>query len=257
MIAVSLRGVTKRFRSYNQGHRWLRRELVEMVTRKSNRDDWWTVLHDINLEIKAGETVALFGRNGTGKSTLLKLMAGILQPTSGSVTHNGSVCAILDIGTGFHEDLTGRENVFVNGAILGLPESYLKTLLPEVEEFAELQGFMDTPLRYYSSGMRARLGFAVAMSADPEIFLIDEVLAVGDEGFRRKCTAKLDDMVARGRTIIIVSHDLEAVQRLCARGVWLHDGVVREDGPIHEVCRSYVEYYNAQEQPAAAAGGAT
>ncbi|MDO8587142.1 MAG: ABC transporter ATP-binding protein [Armatimonadota bacterium] len=258
MTAIALQGVTKRFRSYDRGHKWLRRELVEMVTGRRSKGDCWTVLHDIDLRIEAGEIVAIVGRNGSGKSTLLKLMAGILQPNAGRVTHQGVICALLDIGTGFHEDLTGRENVFVNGAILGLRENRLRQLLPEVEAFAELEGFMDTPLRYYSSGMRARLGFAVAMSANPDIFLIDEVLSVGDEGFRRKCSAKLDELVARGRTIVIVSHDLEAVQRLCARGVWLHEGTIVEDGPIAGVCARYVERFNVSEEaPLETAGGTT
>lgn len=255
MIAVGLYGVSKRFRSYNYRNRWLRRELIEFARGKRKRGEWWTVLHDIDIEIESGETVAVLGRNGSGKSTLLKLIAGILRPTSGRVVRCGTICTILDIGTGFHEDLTGRENVMLNGAILGLSEEYLRGILPEIVSFAELEGFVDTPLRYYSSGMTARLGFAVAMSADPEIFLIDEVLAVGDEGFRRKCYARLDELVARGRTIIIVSHDTEAVRRLCVRGVWLHDATVRMDGPIDRVCDEYIRYYDSVEHAAGVTGG--
>jgi len=246
MVAIGLYGVSKRFRAYDYGNRWLRRELIELVRRKRKSHDWRTVLREVNLEIGQGETIAILGCNGSGKSTLLKLMAGILQPTTGKVIRRGSTGTLLDIGTGFHEDLTGRENVFVDGAILGLSERYLRAILPEIEGFAELEGFMDTPLRYYSSGMRARLGFAVAMSANPEIFLIDEILAVGDEGFRRKCFARLDAMVSRGRTIVIVSHDIEAVRRLCTRGIWLHDGIIKADGPIHKVCEQYLSHYEAE-----------
>jgi len=246
MVAIGLYGVSKRFRAYDYGNRWLRRELIELVRRKRKSRDWRTVLREVNLEIGQGETIAILGCNGSGKSTLLKLMAGILQPTTGKVIRRGSIGTLLDIGTGFHEDLTGRENVFVDGAILGLSERYLRAILPEIEGFAELEGFMDTPLRYYSSGMRARLGFAVAMSANPDIFLIDEILAVGDEGFRRKCFARLDAMVSRGRTIVIVSHDIEAVRRLCTRGIWLHDGIIKADGPIHEVCEQYLSHYEAE-----------
>jgi ABC-2 type transport system ATP-binding protein len=254
MTAIGLYGVSKTFRSYNN-NRWLRRELVDLLSRKRKRGDRWELLRGVDLEIEEGETVAIVGRNGCGKSTLLRLMAGILQPNSGCVVRRGNICPLLDIGAGFHEDLTGRENVFVNGSILGLAEKYLKSILPEVEEFAELQGFMDTPLKFYSSGMRARLGFAVAMGADPDIFLIDEILAVGDEGFRRKCYVKLDEMISRRRTVVIVSHDTEAVQRLCARGVWLHEGTVRADGPIDEICRLYYAYFDEGEIPASSVGG--
>ncbi|MCL6629297.1 MAG: ABC transporter ATP-binding protein [Armatimonadetes bacterium] len=244
MVAIGLYGITKTFRSYNCGSRWLRRELIERLQRQRRQNDRWTVLREINLEIESGETVAILGRNGSGKSTLLKLMAGIIQPDAGTVVRHGSICTLLDIGTGFHEDLTGRENVFVDGTILGLSEKYLQSVLADIETFAELAGFMDTPLRYYSSGMRARLGFAIAMSANPDIFLIDEVLAVGDEGFRQKCYLRLDEFIAAGKTIIIVSHDLAAVQRLCKRGVCLHNGMIVADGPIDVVCKEYTRLFD-------------
>lgn len=246
MAAITISGVSKEFRRHNCRNRWLRREMVNLISGKRTRNDSWMVLHGMDFEIKPGETVAILGRNGSGKSTLLKLMAGILQPTEGRIITHGSICVLLDVGTGFHDDLTGRENVFVNGAILGLPRKYLKTILPEIECFAELESFMDTPLKYYSSGMRARLGFAVAMSAEPDIFLIDEVLAVGDEGFRRKCYARLDELVSRGSTIVIVSHDMRALQRLCRRGIWLEDGRIRSDGQINQVCEQYIGCFDAQ-----------
>lgn len=244
MVAVGVYGLFKDFRSYNSRDRWFRRELFGLITGRRRLDERWTVLRNIDLEIHAGETVAMLGRNGSGKSTLLKLIAGILRPTDGRVVTSGRICAILDIGTGFHEDLNGRENVFVNGTILGLSEKYLQRIMPDIEAFAELEGFMDTPLKYYSSGMKARLGFAVAMSTDPDIFLIDEILAVGDEGFRRKCYSRLDEMVRLGRTIVVVSHDTESVKRICTRGVWLHDGAIRLDGPIHEVCEQYIAHFD-------------
>ncbi len=247
MSAISLHSVSKQFKSYNCQQHWLRRDLIDLLRGKRGKGDTWTVLHDINLEIGKGETVAIFGRNGCGKSTLLKLMAGILRPTAGRVVTRGTIGTLLEIGTGFHEDLTGRENVLVNGAVLGLAEKYVRLILPEIEHFAELEGFMDTPIRYYSSGMTARLGFAVAMSADPDIFLIDEVLAVGDEGFKRKCYKRLDELVSRGRTIIIVSHDTSPVRRICTRGIWLEDGTVRMDGPIEEVCDQYIEAFGPRE----------
>lgn len=245
MVALELHNVTKKFKNYDSGNRWLRREVINLFREKNRASNWRMILNGIDLEIHEGETVALLGRNGAGKSTLLKLMSGILCPTTGTIIRNGSIGTLLDIGTGFHEDLDGKENVLLNGAILGMSEKYLRSILPEIENFAELEGFMNTPLRYYSSGMMARLGFAVAMSADPDIFLIDEILAVGDEGFRRKCYTRLDGLVARGRTIIIVSHDTESVRRLCQRGVWLLDGRVQMDGPIDEVCTEYIHYYDS------------
>lgn len=245
MTAIGLYRVRKDFKHHDCRSRWLRRDVVGFLRGDRGQDGWWTVLRGINLEIEQGETVAILGRNASGKSTLLKLMADILQPTEGTIVRYGSICALLDLGTGFHEDLTGRENAFINGVILGLPRGHLRAIMPEIERFAELEGFMDTPLRYYSAGMWARLGFAVAMSADPDIFLIDEVLAVGDEGFRQKCYARLGGLVERGVTIVMVSHDVGAVQRLCRRGVWIHDGTICADGPIHQVCKEYVEHFDA------------
>lgn len=255
MVALGLYGVTKEFKDYNCRNRWLRRELIEMLSRSKKRQDTRTVLQDVSFEVAAGETVAVMGRNGSGKSTLLKIMAGILQPTKGHVVRRGVICTLFDIGTGFHEDQTGRENVLVNGAILGLSEGFIRSALPEIESFAELEGFMDTPLRFYSSGMRARLGFAVAMSADPDVFLIDEVLAVGDEGFRRKCCEKLDELMSRGRTIIIVSHDVDTVRRLCHRGIWIHEGRMRADGPVDDVAEEYLEFFGDAGLTATARGG--
>lgn len=243
MTAIGVYDLSKRFRIHDQRSRWLRRDVVQYLLGESSDDDWRTILHNINIEVRRGETVALLGRNGSGKSTLLKLMAGILRPTTGRVTRQGSLCAMMDICTGFQEDLTGRENTFINGAILGLSASALDALMPEIEYFAELECFMDTPVRYYSSGMKARLSFAVAMTADPDIFLIDEVLAVGDEGFRNKCYARLDQLISKGRTIVMVSHDTGSVKRLCERAIWLDSGTVRMDGPSEEVCECYVDNY--------------
>lgn len=249
MPAIGLYGVYKYFKSYNCDTRWIRREFINLLIGKRKKSETWCVLRDIEFQIEQGETVAILGRNGCGKSTLLKLMAGILRPTSGKIVRTGKIGTLLDIGTGFQDDLTGRENVLINGSILGISERYLREILPEIEDFAELEGFMDTPLRFYSSGMRARLGFAVAMSADPDVFLIDEVLAVGDEGFRRKCYDRLDELVDRGRTIIIVSHDTDSVRRLCMRGIWVDEGYVRMDGPIEEVCDEYIRDYDTESIP--------
>ena len=248
MAAIELHKVSKRFRAYsNRNDRWLRRELLAAFHQKDRTRDYWTVLENVNLEVHEGESVGLVGRNGTGKSTLLKLVAGILQPTSGRVTVNGSMCALLELGAGFSLDLTGKENVFLYGTILGLGEDYIRRVLPDILDFAELDGFMDTPLKYYSSGMRARLGFGVAMSADPEIFLIDEVLAVGDEGFRRKCYERLEGLVSRRKTIVMVSHDLDTIRRLCARVVWVDGGYIQADGPVARVVDAYEASFISQD----------
>lgn len=247
LVTVGLYGVGKTVRRYNCRNSWLRRDLLNRLRGRNSEIVPLTILRDISFEVRLGESVALLGINGSGKSTLLKLIAGIYQPTDGRILRNGTVCTLFDVGTGFQEDLTGRENVFINGAILGLGERFLDSVLGEIAGFAEIEGFMDTPLRYYSSGMRARLGFAVAMHADPDIFLIDEVLAVGDEGFRRKCYKRLDRLISGGTTVIMVSHDTEAVKRLCSRAIWLYDGRVRADGPASEVCQQYVEHFNQQD----------
>lgn len=242
-VAVSLHSVSKKLRRYNCRDRWLRRDLLQLVFGKNRRDERLTVLDGIDLDIRTGEAVGIVGVNGSGKSTLLKVVAGIFSPTSGSVIRRGSVCCLLDLGAGFHDELTGRENIQINGAILGIPEKYLGLAIPEIEEFADLQGFLDTPIRYYSSGMKARLGFSIAMNADPDIFLIDEVLAVGDEGFREKCFRHLEGLVSRGATVIIVSHDAAALKRLCGRTIWLDGGRIRADGPSAQVCEEYSSHF--------------
>ncbi len=250
MITIGLYNVSKRLRHYDCRNQWLRREIVDFLRGKRRAPELMTVLDGINLEIEQGETVGILGVNGSGKSTLMKLIAGIMAPSDGEIVRQGRTCSLMDVGTGFQEDLTGRENVFINGAILGLSEKRLKFLLSEIEDYAEIEGFMDTPLRYYSSGMRARLGFAVAMSADPEIFLIDEVLAVGDEGFRQKCYKRLDLLASGGTTIVMVSHDTGAVKRLCNRAIWLDGGIIKADGPSAEVGDAYVDSFTGTKQPA-------
>ncbi len=240
MLTITLYDVSKRFRAYSsRNDRWLRRELTSCLRRKERLQDYRTVLERISLEVAKGEIVGLIGRNGTGKTTLLKLIAGILQPTSGRIVVEGSVCALLELGAGFSLDLTGRENVFLYGSILGLEERHIRRVLPDILEFADLDGFLDTPLKYYSTGMRTRLGFAIATSAEPDVFLIDEVLSVGDQGFREKCERKLRELIGTDRTIVLVTHDLDAVRRLCTRAVWLEDGCVKADGPAREVASAY------------------
>jgi len=247
MPAIGLYDVDKRFRTYaGRSDRWLRRELIGSLMGRNRREDYWTVLQGINLEVGEGEIVGLIGRNGAGKSTLLKLIAGILQPTSGRIVVNGAACALLELGAGFSLDLTVRENVMLYGTILGLQEGHIRRVMPEIMDFAELDGFLDTPLKYCSSGMRARLGFAVATTADPDIFLLDEILAVGDQGFKQKCQDKLSELFGGGKTIVLVSHDLDAIRSLCTRAAWLDAGGIRADGPAQAVCDAYQSSFSEQ-----------
>ena len=205
-------------------------------------------LRDVSFEIAAGESVAFIGDNGAGKSSLLKLITRILEPTSGKLTVYGQVAALLELGAGFHSDLTGRENVFLNGAILGLGSEAIAQRFDEIVAFAELERFIDVPVRNYSSGMLVRLGFSVATAFQPDILLVDEVLAVGDQAFRSRCTQRIRQIQQAGATILLVSHDLDAVRRICRRCIWLDDGRVIADGDTDEVTARYLEDVWSREE---------
>lgn len=198
------------------------------------------VLKDINLDIKKGETVALIGTNGSGKSTLLKLMTKILYPNKGVIETNGKLTSLLELGAGFHQDFTGRENIYFNASIFGLSRKEIEGRVNDIIEFSELGSFIDNPVRTYSSGMYMRLAFSVAINVDAEILLIDEILAVGDAHFQEKCFNKLKELRDSDKTIVIVSHSLGPIRNLCTRGVWIYDGKVRMDGEINEVIDAYV-----------------
>jgi len=206
-------------------------------------------LRDVNLRVTPGETVAVVGSNGSGKSTLLSLIAGILRPTAGRVRSDGRVFALFELGAGFHPELSGRDNVYLNGSLLGLSRREITAKLPAITRFAELQEFIDSPIKSYSTGMYMRLGFAIAAQIDPDILLIDEALAVGDEHFQGKCYRTIADFQHRGKTIVVVSHDDEAVRRVATRVVWLERGQVRADGPVESILRRYLEFA-ASEEPA-------
>jgi lipopolysaccharide transport system ATP-binding protein len=187
-------------------------------------------LKDVSFEVQCGEVIGIIGRNGAGKSTLLKILSRITEPTEGSADVYGRVGSLLEVGTGFHPELTGRENIYLNGAILGMHRAEIDRKLDEIVAFAEIEKFADTPVKHYSSGMYVRLAFAVAAHLEPEILLVDEVLAVGDAGFQRKCIGKLDEVAREGRTVLFVSHNMQAVSRLCSRGLLLDDGKIGFDG---------------------------
>ena len=203
----------------------------------------WAV-DGVSFEVEQGEVVGLVGRNGAGKTTLLKILSRITEPTRGRAELRGRVASLLEVGTGFHPELTGRENIYLNGAILGMGRAEIEAKFDEIVAFAEVERFIDTQVKHYSSGMYLRLAFAVAAHLEPEILLVDEVLAVGDASFQRKCLGKMSDVARSGRTVLFVSHNMEAVQRLCERCLWIDAGRVREDGPTEQVVPAYLHLWS-------------
>jgi lipopolysaccharide transport system ATP-binding protein len=217
-------------------------KLTSPFRRKSNldasREEFWA-LKDVSFEIKEGEAVGIIGRNGAGKSTLLKLLSRITKPSEGRIEINGRVASLLEVGTGFHPELTGRENIYLNGAILGMHRSEIRQRFDEIVAFSEVEKFLDTPVKHFSSGMYMRLAFAVAAHLDPEILIIDEVLAVGDMAFQKKCLGKMEDVSKDGRTVIFVSHNMAAVRNFCRKGILLEKGLLAETGDVHRVVEKY------------------
>ena len=216
--------------------RVLRSPLSLFRPRKS--ETFWA-LKDVSLQVNEGEVLGLIGRNGAGKTTLLKILSRITRPTAGWAEIRGRVGSLLEVGTGFHPELTGRENTFLSGAILGMSKREIEKKFDEIVAFAELEKFIDTPVKHYSSGMYVRLAFAVAAHLEPEILLVDEVLAVGDINFQKKCLGKMGDVARAGRTVVLVSHQLNQIRRLCHRVVWIDDGQIRQNGSTHEVVAAY------------------
>jgi len=216
--------------------------LKEFVTRKLSGKlsyEDFTALEHVSFEVKKGETLGLIGRNGAGKSTMLKVISGILKPTEGSVKVNGNVVPMLELGSGFDMDLNGRENIFLNGAILGYREEFLKAKYDEIVAFSELGQFIETPIRNYSSGMLARLAFSVASVVEPEILIVDEILSVGDAAFQEKSRKRMLELMGGGTTVLFVSHSLEQIRQMCDRAIWLEHGRVKMLGAAKEVCGAY------------------
>jgi ABC-type polysaccharide/polyol phosphate transport system ATPase subunit len=245
MPVIHLDRVSKAYHLHRQ-----RQLLAQRALKKLRRQGgiFWA-LRDVSFDVDAGETVAILGPNGAGKSTLLSIVVGVTSPTSGTVSCRGRVGALLELGTGFHPDLTGIENIQLNASLLGLSRAEIRSKLSSIIEFSDLQDFIDEPVRTYSSGMVARLGFSVAVHVDPDVLILDEVLSVGDQNFRRKCEAKIHQFAREGKTLLFVSHGLETVLAMCRRAIWLEHGRIRQDGPAEEVVRNY----RAQGQAALAA----
>jgi lipopolysaccharide transport system ATP-binding protein len=210
-------------------------------------DSTFWALKDVSFEVQPGEVLGVIGHNGAGKSTLLKILSRITEPTTGEITIKGRVSALLEVGTGFHPDLTGRENVYMNGTILGMTRKEIHRKFDEIVDFSGVEQYIDTPVKFYSSGMKVRLGFAVAAHLEPEILIVDEVLAVGDIGFQRKCLGKMNEVSKSGRTILFVSHNMAAVQSLCTHGILLHHGRVRQHGVIAETIHHYLDEFQSDD----------
>jgi homopolymeric O-antigen transport system ATP-binding protein len=216
--------------------------LVKSPFGKGKKDTIWA-LKDISFAVEDGEVLGIIGRNGAGKSTLLKVLSKITYPTSGKMKVLGLISSLLEVGTGFHEELTGRENIYLNGSILGMKKRVIRTKLDEIIAFSGVEKFIDTPVKRYSSGMRLRLGFAVAAHLEADILLIDEILAVGDAEFQKKCLNVMDDLGSRGRTVVFVSHNMSAIENLCSRVIWIDNGQVRQDGNNKDVIKNYLSTF--------------
>jgi ABC-type polysaccharide/polyol phosphate transport system ATPase subunit len=251
-FAIRVHELGKRYRIGERERSPLLRDVIARAftspfrSRRKHQDLW--ALRDVSFDIQQGEVVGLIGRNGAGKSTLLKLLARITRPTHGWAEVHGRVGSLLEVGTGFHPELTGRENVFLSGAVLGMRKAEIKRKFDEIVAFAEVDRFLDTPLKHYSSGMQMRLAFAVAAHLEPEILLVDEVLAVGDLAFQKKCLGKMEEVSSGGRTIVFVSHQMNQIRRLCQRALWIDEGTIRMDGPATRVLAAYESHMMSGER---------
>jgi ABC-type polysaccharide/polyol phosphate transport system ATPase subunit len=243
-VAVQAESVSKRYRIYHNKSRTLK----ETIFRGRGEHEDFDALSDVSLTVHEGESVGILGANGSGKSTLLKLFARIIRPDRGSVTVNGTVSALLEVGAGFHPEYTGRENIHLYGALLGLNRTEINSRFGEIVEFSGLERFIDNPVKNYSSGMFMRLGFAVAIHVDPDVILIDEVLAVGDASFQKRCLDRIADLQGAGRTIVFVSHDLGTMRELCQRAIWLEEGRVMVDGPTDRAIGLYTQSQDNRSQ---------
>ena len=249
--AIEVSGLSKKFRIGTER----RDSLKERFVRGSGRYDEFWALRDVSFSVPHGSTFGLIGHNGSGKSTLLKMLAGVYRPTDGSIAMKGRISALLELGAGFHGELTGRENVYLNGAILGLTRKQIAVAMDEIVSFSGLEEFIDSPVKIYSSGMYVRLGFSVAVTVDPEILIVDEIIAVGDEEFQRKCFDHLYELRRRGTTIVLVSHGLGTVADLCNHALWLDRGLVKSIGPVRGVIDDYLEAVNQKEAETKARSG--
>ncbi len=251
MMAIQFDHVSKQFTLHHERPRSLQELFLNAFHLKHTPSkEKHLVLDDVSFEVKRGEMVGIVGPNGAGKSTILKLMSRIIEPTSGQIEVHGRIGALLELGSGFHPDLTGRENVYLNGSILGLSKSTMDRIFPDIVDFSELEHFIDIPVKHYSSGMFMRLGFSVAIHLQPDILLVDEVLAVGDQAFQLRCLDRINEMRRRGITTILVSHELRKVREMCDRAIWLDKGHIQAQGPVDSVLEQYTTRVFADDERA-------
>ncbi|MFW6198321.1 MAG: ABC transporter ATP-binding protein [Acidobacteriota bacterium] len=249
--AIRLGGVTKKYRRFADSHRFLTLKSAFVggnLFKALNPDEVFTALEDVSLDVHHGETLGVIGANGAGKSTLMKVVAGTMKPTEGTVEVDGKISALIELGAGFHPEISGRENVQINGIMLGLTKEQIEERFDDIVEFAELEDFIDQPVKNYSSGMYMRLGFSVAIHVEPDILVIDEVLAVGDEGFIHKCLDKIGEFKRRGKTILLVTHGMATVRALCDRAAWMDKGRIRSVGDPQRVVDEYLDWVSEQEE---------
>lgn len=244
-IVIDVNDVTIRFNLANQKVDNLKEYVIRLIKKELMFQEFLAV-KNVSFQVKQGEAWGIIGTNGSGKSTLLKAVSGILKPYKGSVKVNGSIAPLIELGAGFDQNLTARENIYLNGCVLGHTEKYMQEHFDEIVEFAELEKFLDSPIKNYSSGMKARLGFAIATMIQPEILIVDEILSVGDYAFRKKCEQRMNEMLSGGTTLLYVSHSLEEVQRLCQHALWLEKGEMRMIGDAKEVCEAYLTEQKAK-----------
>jgi ABC-type polysaccharide/polyol phosphate transport system ATPase subunit len=242
--AVVVQNLTKSFRIYHEKNSTLKQTLLR---RRRGSYESFVAVRDVSFEVPHGAALGIIGRNGSGKSSLLKCISGIYKPNSGSVAVEGRLAALLELGAGFFNEYSGRENIYLNGALLGLPRDYIDSVFDEIVAFAELDRFIDNAVKTYSSGMFARLGFAIAVHVDPDVLLIDEILAVGDESFQRRSFDRIRHMRDEGRTIIVVSHSLDQIRELCTDCLWMEQGAIVAHGPAREVIERYLEAVSETE----------
>jgi ABC-type polysaccharide/polyol phosphate transport system ATPase subunit len=241
MTVVRFDQVSKQFTLHRERPRSFQELFLNLPRLKGrrSREPYWA-LRDVSLEVNAGDTLGIVGDNGAGKSTMLKLISRIIEPSSGTIAVDGRVSALLELGAGFHPDLTGRENIYLNGSILGFSKAKVAHILDDIVQFSEMERFIDVPVKHYSSGMYMRLGFSIAIHVEPDILLVDEVLAVGDQAFQLRCLDKINEMKREGITIVLVSHNLDTVRDLCSRAIWLEDGDLQLDGDVDSVLDRYL-----------------
>lgn len=242
-IVVNVKNASVRFNKASGNISGLKEYVIKLLKRELMFQEFFA-LKDINFQVKSGEAWGLIGTNGSGKSTLLKLISGIIDPYTGSVEINGSISPLIELGAGFDSELTARENIFLNGALLGHNKKFIEEYFQQIVDFAELNDFLDVPIKNFSSGMSARLGFAIATVTKPDILIVDEVLAVGDYAFQQKCKARMEELLSGGTTLLFVSHSIEQVKELCQYAIWIDKGVVKAQGDVNSVSQQYMSTFN-------------